>query len=127
MPELRSSGDVVEHQSFLNGTRYYLLEGAGEMLGRTWQWTLSFTLPRDEGEPVIEGDLSVDSDASAWYGSVADGTHTENIDEDTGGDVVQVRLRVQRLSEAESTEHWAGADASLQILNSGCDLELVLR
>ncbi|MHB8577130.1 MAG: hypothetical protein ACYDCQ_17595 [Dehalococcoidia bacterium] len=125
MISLRSTGDVVERQSFLNGIRSLLFEGAAEFDDGVWSWTLALTLPKDDGAQLSEGDLSlVDTGEREWYSAVTGGTYRETTDDETGAGTIVVRLELSRQTEAESTETWTGASGELHIHADTCELTI---
>jgi hypothetical protein len=111
----------------LNGTRYFLAEGRLELRGSEWLWTLALTLPKEESEPVSEGDFSLSAGELGWYASVAGGHYHEAIDEPSDALVIQAWLELSRLTEAENTEAWQAASADVQIATHTCQLRLTLR
>jgi hypothetical protein len=124
--EVDSTGDIVEKQSFLNGTRYFMIEGAASLSGAPWEWTLALTLPKETGEPVMEGDLSLVADERAWFADIASGSHAERLDEATGALITTVCLQFVRRDEADCTEEWPQAEGLLELQVDTCSFSLAL-
>ena len=82
MDSLQLTGDVAERQTYLNGTRYFLIEAQAATGGAVSgpSCTLAFTLPKEPAEPVTEGDFAYEDNGAEWYGSVAGGTYSEASD-----------------------------------------------
>ncbi len=125
MPVYSFGGDVVERQSFLNGTRAYTIAGAGVLGNDAWSYSLSVTLPREQGEPLTEGDFSLELAGRTWDADLGGGDFREVMDEASAVAITSVRCRFVRNPEAESDLPWQAAEAELAI---GVDeAELTLR
>lgn len=98
-------GEVVERQTYLNGTVYLVVEAASDG-GSGWTATLAVTLPKEEGEPVEEGDLALAACDTAWYGLIARGAHHQRWDDATDASYTEVRLSMTRNAGADSTAAW---------------------
>jgi hypothetical protein len=128
LQQRRFYGDILERQSFLNGTRYFLVEGSESELGDgDWSWTLSVTLPKVEGDIVQEGDLSLQHGDAAWYADVVGGGFSEELDEATEAPLTVVQLELRRREDAGNTLTWTGANATLRIAVETCELALEAR
>lgn len=125
--ELTSAGEIIERQSYLNGTRYYLLEGTGATVSEVWDWTLALTLPKAQGEPISEGDLSITHGERTWFADIVGGSYHEADDEEVDAPVLEVRLELARRTEAENTEPWTAASGTLRLVDAGCELGLQLQ
>ncbi len=125
MQERAFSGDVVERQTYLNGTRYFLLEGADD--AHEWTWTIAVTLPKVAGDPIREGDLALQRGDECWFGDVVDGSYREEIDESTDAPVTAVQLELRRRDDAQSTLMWSGASATMRLVADTCELRLAPR
>jgi len=117
---LELDGEIVERQSYLNGTRYLLIEGANG----DWSVQLAVTLPREEGEPVEEGDLSLSADAHGWFGLAAGGEHHSRWDDTIDAPVLDLELRYARNPDAESSEPWPSVAATVRIYGDEARLTL---
>lgn len=118
------TGDVVERQSFLNGTRSYTIVGEGESDGVDWSWTLTLSLPREEGEPLTEGDLSLELAGRNWEAVVSGGEHRSEADDPFEAATVRAHCRFTRAADADSALSWAEADAELTIGLDSAELTL---
>lgn len=124
MQTQRFSGDVVERQSYLNGTRYFLLEGGDEETGGEWTWTLAVTLPKAEVDAIREGDLALQHGEESWFADVVDGSYREEIDERSDAPVTVVQLALRRRDDAPSTLPWSAASAAVRLAVDTCELRL---
>jgi hypothetical protein len=118
---LTLQGEIVERQTFLNGTAYYLLEGEGDA-GRAW--TLAVTLPKAEGQPVVEGDFTLYDSDDEWSAGLENGSHRFSRDEDDD-EVLVLTLRLLRRAEPEIGQ-WQAAALQLTVLGSTVGGELAL-
>ncbi len=125
--ELAGSGEIVEKQSYLNGTRYFLIEGLASDDGTEWNWTLALTLPKEAGEPVVEGDLSLTTEARSWFADIVSGNHSEHLDEAIDAPITVIELLLSRRDEDECTDSWPEARCALELRLDLCDLRLTLR
>src|SRR6476660_8900096 len=91
-----TNGDIIERQSYLNGTRYFLVEGECDLAGAVWAWTLSVTLPKESGEAIAEGDLSLIAGERSWFAGVVSGEYAETTDEALDALIVSVELALAR-------------------------------
>jgi hypothetical protein len=123
---LECSGDIVERQSYLNGSRYYLIEGEAELAGARWVWTLSVTLPKENGEAINEGDLLLVAGPRSWFADVVGGRHVEMVDEALDTPVLAVEFTLAQRLDGESTEPWQDGSATLNLGVDTCDLVLAL-
>jgi len=87
---LQLCGDVVERQTYLNGTVYYLFQGASEPEGDSL-WSLAVTLPKAEGDAITEGDFTFEGERGNWYADVDTGEHTLTTDELTDEPLLAMR------------------------------------
>jgi hypothetical protein len=117
-------GDVLERQSFLNGTRSYTIAGEGTLGEQAWSFSLALTLPREAGEPLSEGDLALEIAGLSWDADVADGTYEEVADDASDAPVISVRCRFVRNPEVESSVDWPSAEAELRISVDMAELTL---
>ncbi|HZQ38065.1 MAG TPA: hypothetical protein VFD32_19205 [Dehalococcoidia bacterium] len=122
--DLHLSGDVVERQSFLNGTRAYTIVGEGGADGGAWSWTLTLTLPREEGEPLTEGDLSLELGGRNWEAALSDGAYRSGADDPLEAATVHARCHFVRTPDAESSLAWPAAEAELTIGLDSAELTL---
>ena len=122
--ELSSTGDIVERQTYLNGARYYLVEGEADSAGERWSWTLAFTLPKDETAPIAEGDVSLLCSDRSWFGDIVGGSYGESIDEAVDAPVIEIRLDVKRRDEADNTENWPRASLTARIAADACHAQI---
>lgn len=121
----RFTGEVVERQSFLNGTRAYTIAGEGAANGEPCSWTLTITLPREESEPLGEGDLSLELGGQTWEAGLSGGAYRTEADDPAQAATVRARCRFTRTPDAESSLPWPEAEADLLI---GLDIaEFTLR
>src|SRR3712207_5505316 len=95
---LEVEGEVVDRQTFLDGTRELELAGAGRTEdGGAWQLTLSFRWPKEAGGPD-EGDLTLtDAAGSSLFGALGEGAAAEAYDEETASEGVRPLLAFQIL------------------------------
>lgn len=124
--DLDSIGDIVERQSYLNGTRYYLVEGESDFAGAAWAWTLSIMLPKDSGESITEGDLSLVTGERSWFAAVVRGAYAEATDEALDAPILSVELVLVRRDDGESTEPWRAGTATLNLGVDTCEFALAL-
>lgn len=113
-------GEVIERQSFLNGTRYLLIEAEGD----GWTAQLALTLPREEGEPLREGDLALSADQRDWQGVVASGTHRGVWDDTLDAAVTEIRARCTRVPDAQASEPWEAADLFVRCVGDAASVRL---
>lgn len=121
---LELSGDVVERQSLLNGTRVYTIAGEGVGHGTAWSWTLTLTLPREEGEPLTEGDLSLELDGENWEADLSGGEHHAAADDPAEAATIRAQCRFTRIQDAESSLAWPAAEGDLAIGFDRAELRL---
>jgi len=95
---LRLSGEIAERQTYLNGSRYYLIEGGGDEAA-DWAFTLALTLPKERGAPVSEGDCTLAHGQQSWFADIVGGELRETFDEALDAVVVAVALRLRRNQE----------------------------
>jgi hypothetical protein len=90
---LTMDGEVVDLQTYLDGTREYTVEASGPPdAAAPWRVTLTFRWPKEEGGPD-EGDLSLtDAEGASLYGSLSGGSADDAYDEDTASEVVRLAL-----------------------------------
>ncbi len=129
--ELHAHGDIVEGQSYLNGTRYLLIEGigsdgAGAHGVEQWEWTLAVTIAKESGAPIDEGDLALVAADRSWYADITGGAYTEMVDEETDALFLDIRLELARREDGESSETWLTARAHVSIRANDCVLDLEL-
>lgn len=110
-------GEVVERQSYLNGTLYLLIEAASDA---GWSATLAVTLPKEEGEPVEEGDLALTSGARAWYGLIVAGSHHHRWDESLDAPYTEIDVRLERDPGPDATEPWQHGRLRARIAGDAC-------
>ncbi|HLZ71127.1 MAG TPA: hypothetical protein VKV26_14595 [Dehalococcoidia bacterium] len=120
-------GDVVERQSFLNGTRAYTIAGADEAGAGAWSFSLTLTLPREQGEALREGDLSLELAGATWDADIAGGDFHEVVDETTGAAITTAHCRFVRNPEVENGLPWETAEAELSIGVETAELKLTPR
>ncbi len=125
MLDLRARGEIVERQSYLNGTRYLQAEGNSDANGEGWLWSLALTLPKEEGEQIGEGDCSLLSAGRSWYADIVGGAYTGMVDEELDAPVIDIRLILRRRDDGDSSEPWLTADAHLLMRSDECELTLV--
>jgi hypothetical protein len=123
-PPREFEGEVIERQSFLNGTRSLWIETAGE---DDWTAQIALTLPRDEGAPLTEGDVTLAHGESSWFGTLQTGVHAMLEDEATDALVLAVTARYVIDSGAASSKDWTAADVSLRIAGEFVSAEVVIR
>lgn len=96
MAALRLTGEVVERQTYLNGTSYLLIEGVLEpdqpFFPQEAAWSLAVTLPKAEGSPIEEGDFTLAGPNFEWLAGVEAGGHGSETDESTGATVLKIWL-----------------------------------
>jgi hypothetical protein len=90
---LRVEGEVVDQQTYLDGTREFTVEASGPPdADAPWQVTLTFRWPKEEGGPD-EGDLTLtDAAGASLYGTLTGGSTEDAYDEDTASEVVRLAL-----------------------------------
>jgi len=115
------AGEVVERQTYLNGTVYLLIEASAED-GGTAQ--LAVTLPREEGEPVEEGDLSLSAPAATWFGAVSGGEHHERWDEALDAPYTEIGLRVERVENEDATVPWQSVAVVARVRGDVAEIEI---
>ncbi|MGE0542067.1 MAG: hypothetical protein AB7R89_17990 [Dehalococcoidia bacterium] len=106
-------GEVVDQQTFLDGTREFMIEarsdaaaeGAGE-----WLLTLSFRWLAEIDASVEEGDLSLTgADGAGLYAALIDGAAELIYDEDSAEDVTLLRLTAAVRSGEGRYADWTGS------------------
>lgn len=125
MLPLRLSGEIVERQTYLNGSRYYLIEGGGADGAPGWTFTLALTVPKEPGAPVAEGDLTLSHGQRSWFADVVGGEQRETFDEALDAAVVAVTLSLRRNAESGSEIEWLAAEAHLRLVSDGGELTVV--
>ncbi len=117
------TGEVVDEQALLDGTRELTVEAAGSVADADadWQLSLSFRWPKEMEADLEEGELSLTTDDAAVYATLREGTVTEVLDEDTADEVVRLALTFEvssgegKLSGAAGTVGLSGEIVGTQI------------
>jgi hypothetical protein len=115
------AGEVVERQTYLNGMVYLLIEASAED-GGTAQ--LAVTLPREQGEPVEEGDLALSAPEATWFGTVHGGEHHERWDETLDAPYTEISLRVERVENQETTVPWQSVAVVARVRGDLAEIEI---
>ena len=126
MPALSLVGDVIERQTFLNGTVAFQLEGETQLGDESFAWSLVVTLPKAEGDEIGEGDFALTGE-SDWLAGVAAGSHSTVLDDDTDARVHSLRLELLALSEDGTDQRWQTGELSLRIAGTDAQGDLCLR
>jgi hypothetical protein len=96
---LEFSGEVVDQQTFLDGTREFTIEAHSDAAagdGDAWLMTLSFRWLAEIDASVEEGDLSLTGpDGAGVFAALTEGTAEMTYDEDTAEDVILLRLTAE--------------------------------
>jgi hypothetical protein len=87
---------------------------------------LAITLPKQEGERLTEGDLSLSGPPGEWLADVAGGAHQVAQDEITGAPLLTLVVELRRREEAESALAWRTAQLRVQIAADAAQGELAL-
>jgi len=116
------AGEVVERQTYLNGARYYLIEGEAAGAATPWSIVLACTLPKAASDPVTEGDLCLRGESHSWDADVVTGGYREDFDERVAAEVIALTL-VLRRREGEAVA-WIGAIAHVSIENDAAEIRL---
>jgi hypothetical protein len=106
---LQLEGEVIDRQTYLDGTREFNLEATGGPDAEgPWRLTLSFRWPKEAAGPD-EGDLSLtDPPGSALYGTLSEGAAEDVYDEDTASDVLHLSLDFEIRSGEDAFAGWTG-------------------
>jgi hypothetical protein len=92
-------GEVVDQQTFLDGTREFMIEAQSEArAGDAGEWllTLSFRWMAEIDATVEEGDLSLTGrDGAGVFAALTEGAAEMVYDEDSAEDVTQLHLTAQ--------------------------------
>ena len=117
------TGEVVDEQALLDGTRELTIEAASTAAhaDADWQLSLSFRWPKEMETELEEGELSLTGDGAAVYATLRDGTVAEVFDEDTADEIVRLALTFQvssgegELSSAAGTVALSGEVVGTQV------------
>jgi hypothetical protein len=109
---LTFAGEVVDQQTFLDGTREFTIEAQSDTAtgdAGAWLLTLSFRWLAEIDASVEEGDLSLTgSDGAGVYATVTEGAAEMTYDEDSAEDVTTLRLTAEvRCGEGRYAD-WTG-------------------
>jgi hypothetical protein len=105
-------GEVVDQQTFLDGTREFTIEAAsvGPADAGGWLLTLSFRWLTEIDASVEEGDLSLtDAEGSGVYAAVTEGSAETAFDDEIADEVTLLRLRADVRSGEGGFAGWSGA------------------
>lgn len=109
---LTFAGEIVDQQTFLDGTREFMIEAqsvppSGET--EPWLLTLSFRWVAEIDAAVEEGDLSLTGpDGAGIYAAVIEGSAENIFDEDSAEDVTMIRLTAEVRSGEGIYADWGG-------------------
>jgi hypothetical protein len=105
-------GDVVDQQTFLDGTREFTIEAQSDSgAGDTGEWllTLSFRWLAEIDSTVEEGDLSLTGpDGAGVYATLTEGAAEMLYDEDNAEDITTLRLTAEVRSGEGQYADWTG-------------------
>jgi hypothetical protein len=109
---LTFAGEIVDQQTFLDGTREFMIEArSAPPSGETAPWllTLSFRWVAEIDAAVEEGDLSLTGpDGGGIYAAVIEGSAENIFDEDSAEDVTMIRLTAEVRSGEGVYADWSG-------------------
>jgi hypothetical protein len=110
---LAFAGEVVDQQTFLDGTREFTIEAQSEPRAgeaEAWLLTLSFRWVAGIDATVEEGDLSLTGeDGAGVYAALTEGSAEIVYDEDSAEDVTVLRLHAEVRSGEGGYANWTGA------------------
>ena len=91
---LTFEGSVVDSAAYLDGTREFVIEAeSSDGTAEPWRLTVSFRWPKEHDTPLNEGDLTLSApDGGEIVAGLQSGTAGEELDEDTGGESIQLAL-----------------------------------
>lgn len=100
MASLTFEGSVVDSAAYLDGTREFVIEAeSSNGAGEPWRLTVSFRWPKEHDTPLKEGDLTLSApDGGELVATLKTGTAVEELDEDTGGESIQLALVFRAVS-----------------------------
>ena len=106
------AGEVVDQQTFLDGTREFTIEAqSDDAAGDVGDWllTLSFRWLAEIDASVAEGDLSLTGpDGAGVYAALTEGAAETAYDEDSAEDVTSLRLTAEVRSGEGGYADWTG-------------------
>lgn len=117
---LELEGEVTERQSFLNGTRYLLIEAGGD----GWTAQLALTLPREEGQALSEGDISLGAGARSWQGVLTGGSHRGVWDDSLDVAALELHAECTRALDADLGEPWGSASIHARMVGDAVTLRI---
>jgi hypothetical protein len=105
-------GEVVDQQTFLDGTREFMIEAQSDSgVGDAGEWllTLSFRWLAEIDATVEEGDLSLTGpDGAGVFAALSEGAAEMVYDEDSAEDVTQLHLTAEVRSGEGRLTDWTG-------------------
>jgi len=105
-------GEVVDQQTFLDGTREFMIEAqsdAGVVDAGAWLLTLSLRWLAEIDATVEEGDLSLTGpDSDGVFAALREGAVEMVYDEDSAEDVTQLHLTAEVRSGEGRLAGWTG-------------------
>ena len=116
------TGEVVEEQAFLDGTREFTIEAeeVGAAGDAAWHLSLTFRWPKETEIGLEEGELSATRGGDALYATLGEGTAETVFDEDAADEVVRFSLTFEASSGEAAfagvtgTAHLSGEIAGTQ-------------
>ena len=126
MANLIFEGSIVDSAAYLDGTREFVIEAeSADGTGEPWRLTVSFRWPKEHDTPLSEGDLTLSApDGGELVAVLQSGSAEEELDEDTGGESIQLALVFRAMSGEGSLADVA--DASVTGALTGEDAQLLL-
>lgn len=104
-------GEVVDQQTFLDGTREFTIEAGSVGPGAAGGWllTLSFRWLAEIDASVEEGDLSLtDAEGSGVYAAITRGSAETVFDDEVADEVTLLRLEADVRSGEGRFADWGG-------------------
>jgi hypothetical protein len=106
------TGEVIDQQTFLDGTREFTIEAQSDTMpggAGAWLLTLSFRWLAEIDATVEEGDLSLTGpDGAGVFATLTEGAAETIYDEDSAEDVTQLHLTAEVRSGEGRLTDWTG-------------------
>ena len=126
MTRLVSTGEVMDRQSYLNGSRYFMAAGEADLEGTRWEWSLSATVPKEANQPLVEGDVILSTPDRTWIADLAEGSHHETIDDATDGPVIELTMRLTLYEGNLTSGARLNATGVARVTSDTCEISLEL-
>ena len=129
MESLTFEGSIVDSAAYLDGTREFVIEAESpDETGEPWHLTVSFRWPKEHDTPLNEGGLTLSApDGGELVAVLQSGTAVEELEEDTGGESIQLALVFRAMSGEGSLADATIASVTGALTGEDAQLRLDLR